>query len=225
MKGRRQKLKIAGAVFFAAIVLGVTVVLTFWVMSLRDPAKLAAFQDWISSIGFGGWLVLLAIQYLQIVIALIPGGPIQLVAGALFGFWGGLGICLGGVVTATITIFYLVSRYGHRVVSLFVKKSEIDRYQFLQDENKLEKLAFILFFVPGLPKDALIYLFALTKIKMDRFLIITTIARLPALITSLAAGDSIASGDWGRALLMFIALTVITGIGYFLQTRIKKRIR
>ena len=225
MSGIQKKLRIAGAVFFAAAVLAVTVILTLWVMSLSDPAKLAAFQDRLSSIGIGGWLVLFAIQYLQIVIAVIPGGPIQLLAGAIFGLWGGLGICLGGAVAASITIFYLVGRYGQKAVAIFVKKSEIERFKFLQDENKLEKLAIILFFIPGLPKDALTYLFALTKMKMHRFIFVTTIARSPAVITSLAAGDSIASGDWGRAFSMFIALTVITGIGYLLGTRIKNKMR
>ncbi|MCL2034543.1 MAG: VTT domain-containing protein [Oscillospiraceae bacterium] len=221
----QKKLRIAGIVFFTLAMLFITVILTIWVMSLNDPLKLAAFQSRLSSIGVAGWLVLFAVQYLQIVIAVIPGGPIQMAAGAIFGLWGGLGICLGGAVLASITVFYLVSRYGQKAVAIFVKKSEIEKFKFLQDENKLEKLAIILFFIPGLPKDALTYLFALTKIKMHRFIIVTSIARSPALITSLAAGDSIASGDLMRALSMFIVLTVITGIGYLLQTRIKNKMR
>lgn len=220
----QKKLKITGFIIFLTATIIVTIIAARWVMSLQDPVKLEDFQNWIASLGFGGWILLFAIQYIQIVIAFIPGGPIQIIAGALFGPWGGLAVCLGGTLLATATIFYLVSKFGHRVISLFVEEREIGEYKFLSDENRLETLVLILFFIPGTPKDALTYIFALTKIKMPRFMLLSTLARIPAIVTSLVAGKSIASGNWVTALVMFITMTVISGLGFLLQRWLKKRL-
>lgn len=193
------------------------------VMALRDPQVLAQFQQTIASLGFGGWLILLAIQYVQIVVAFIPGGPIQIVAGALFGPVGGLATCLLGILLATATVFSLVSQYGHRVIALFVQEKELRAYKFLQDGKRLELLVLLLFFIPGTPKDALTYLFALTPIKMSRFLLLSTAARIPAALTSTLAGDSIMNGEWLRALVCFSLITVISFGGLLLHRQIMAR--
>lgn len=221
----QKKLKIAAVAVFLIATIIITVLAVRWMMSLSsDAAKLMTFQNWVGSLGIGGWLLLLAIQYIQIVIAFIPGGPIQVVAGALFGPWEGLAICIGGMILATATVFYLVSRFGQRVISLFVEEKDISEYKFLNDEKQLEKLVLVLFFIPGTPKDALTYLFALTKIKMHRFMLLSMLARTPAVVTSILAGSSVVKGDWFRAVIMFIALTAVSVAGYFLQRFLRSRI-
>lgn len=184
--------------------------LTKWILTLRDPAQLAAFQDFISSLGIGGWLLLLLIQYIQIVIAFIPGGPIQIVSGLLFGPWGGIALFILGTLLSTATVFTLVKRYGDRVVRLFIKDKEWRKYRFLQDEKRLETLIVILFLIPGTPKDILTYLLALTTISCGRFMLLSTAARLPAAFTSVLAGSSIASGSWLHVVILFIVLSVIS---------------
>lgn len=220
----QKKLKIAVTVVFIAVTVAITVLAARWVFSLSDTAKLLAFQNWVGSLGIGGWILLFAIQYIQIVIAFIPGGPIQVVAGALFGPWGGLAICFGGMILATATVFYLVSRFGQRVISLFVEEKDISEYKFLNDEKQLEKLVLLLFFIPGTPKDALTYIFALSKIKMRRFMLLSMLARTPAMVTSLLAGSSVIEGNWTRAVIMFITLTALSVAGYFMQRFLRLRV-
>ena len=196
-----------------------------WVMSLRDPARLAAFQTWIDTLGPGGWIVLFGIQYVQIVVALIPGGPVQIVAGALFGAWGGLVICLTGTIAATATVFGLVQRFGHGAIALLVDKKDTVRYRFLNDEKKLSRFVLILFFIPGTPKDALTYLFALTRMPFSRFIVLSMAARLPAMLTSLFAGESIVEGEWLHALILFCIITCVSAAGLFLHYKILRRRR
>lgn len=212
--------KIMLAIVAVALLAAGTVLAARWVLTLRDPQNLADFQELVRSLGFGGWLLLLAIQYVQIVIAFIPGGPVQIVAGALFGPLGGLAICVLGMLLATATVFSLVGRYGHKVVHLFVKDKEIKQYKFLSDTERLEKLVVILFLIPGTPKDVLTYLFALTPIPLGRFLLLSIVARIPAALTSVLAGDSIAAGDWLRALIYFIIISAISLGGLVLHRRI-----
>lgn len=207
-------------VLFAAGLVAVTIWGIRWVGALRDPRNLALFQERIASLGIVGWFVLFVIQYVQIVIAFIPGGPIQVVAGALFGPWGGMITCLLGTVAATATVFAVVKRFGGRALHLFVEEQDVKKYRFLSDAKRLELLILVLFFIPGTPKDALTYLFALTPISLRRFLPLATLARIPAMLTSVLAGDSIAEGKWLRALLLFAGISAIAVGGYLLHKKV-----
>ena len=191
-----------------------------WGMSLRDPQKLASFQEYIASLGIKGWVLLLVIQYVQIVVAFIPGGPVQIVAGALFGPVGGLATCLLGMLLATATVFALVNRFGPRIISLFVKEGDIKKYKFLEDAHRLEFLVVLLFLIPGTLKDVLTYLFALTPIKLSRFLLLSTVARIPAALTSVLMGNSVVGGKWLQAVIYFAVITAISLGGLLLHRRI-----
>lgn len=206
------------------LILLFTVYATLWMLSLKDPDKLAYFQNAIAAMGIRGWLVLLLIQYIQIVVAFIPGGPIQVIAGVLFGPLWGTVVCFAGAILASFTIFFLVSRFGKPVIKLFVADGDLDKYTFLQNAEKIESLAFILFFIPGTPKDALTYLFALTPIKASRFVIVTTAARLPAVFTSVLMGNSLIHGQWLASIVIFIVLGVLSAGGLLLHKKLLQRV-
>jgi len=217
-KSRRMQLTIL--IISGLVIAGLTVAGILWMLSLRDPVRLAAFQARLESLGVGGWLVLLAIQYVQIVVAFIPGGPIQIVAGALYGPWGGLGVCLAGTLLATVTVFYLVQRFGRRIISLFVEEGDILKYEFLNNATRLEQMVVILYLIPGTPKDALTYIFALTSISLGRFMMLSSCARVPAMLTSVLAGDSIMQRDWLKAGILFAAISCVSLLGLLLQRKI-----
>ena len=219
-KRRGIRLQVAGLAVGGITLAAFTTAGIWWMMSLRSPDRLAAFQELVASLGMGGGLLLLLIQYVQIVVAFIPGGPIQIVAGALYGPWIGLFICLLGTLLATLSVFALVQRFGHRIIALFVDEKDILNYSFLQDARKLELLIAALFFIPGTPKDALTYLFALTSIPMSRFMLISTCARIPAMLTSVLAGDSIVQGRWLQAAILFLIITGISICGLLLHRKI-----
>lgn len=66
-----------------------------------EPETQQAFKAWVTSFGIGGWLLVLCIQIIQIVIAFIPGEPVEILAGVLYGGFGGLFLCLFGCVIAS----------------------------------------------------------------------------------------------------------------------------
>ena len=112
----------------AALVILAAVFLTRWIWTLKDPEQLDHFLHWITSLGIGGYLLLLLIQYIQIVIAFIPGGPLQVISGILFGPWGGISIFLIGTLLASATVFPLVRHYGHRIVRFFIRDKQLHEY-------------------------------------------------------------------------------------------------
>ena len=64
------------------------------VMALGDAQTRAALQQQMQSQGIGGWFVFLGIQVLQVVVAMIPGEPVEIFAGLMYGpLWEPSAVC------------------------------------------------------------------------------------------------------------------------------------
>ncbi len=189
--------------------------LVFWpyIQELATPEGREAFGGWVDGLGFGGWLITLGIQLLQIFVAFIPGEPVELLLGYLWGPWLGMLTCLIGIFIGTLTIFLLVRRLGMKFVRKIVGTDDLTKYKFLADKNKVELTVFILFFIPGTPKDALTYIAPIAPISPLKYLLIATCARIPSIITSTLLGDSIAEGDYLMAVIVFAVTAVISVLG------------
>lgn len=221
---KREKLldilkKSLPVIVFVAVMGILTLILWPYVEGLATPEGREEFKVWIDGLGFGGWLVTLGIQLLQIFVALIPGEPVELMLGYVWGPWLGTFTCLLGIFIGTMTIFLLVRKFGMKFVSRFVDPEELKKYKFLRDKNKVDITVFILFFIPGTPKDALTYIAPIAPIGAVKYLLIATFARIPSIITSTILGDSIADGRWVLALVVFAVTAVISVLGIILGNR------
>ena len=161
--------------------------------------------------GVGGWLVVFGIQALQIVIAFIPGEPIEIIAGILYGTWGGLLLCLSGCVVASTLVFSISKKCGTSLLYKMFGKNKVDNFAFLKNKKRVETVSFILFLIPGTPKDMLTYVAGVSNLKLSRFLLISTFARIPSVVSSTLIGSSMRQGDWGITITIFI-ITAIIGI-------------
>ena len=187
-----------------------------------------SFKIWVDELGFGGWLVTLGIQLLQIFVALIPGEPIELMLGYVWGPWLGMLTCLIGIFIGTFTVFILVRKLGMKFVKKMVGTDDLTKYKFLSDKNKVDITVFILFFIPGTPKDALTYIAPIAPISPLKYMLIATFARIPSIITSTLLGDSLAEGKYLLAIVVFVVTAVISVIGIifgnkFVDKRRKKK--
>ncbi len=182
--------------------------------AIRDRASL---RTWMQERGFLKYPLMVGIMALQVIIAFIPGEPIEIIAGYIFGAWGGLLLCLLGTALGSVLIILVVRKYGMRVVSLFVEKNQIDNLRFFKDPKKRDAAIFLLFLIPGTPKDILTYLSGLVPIHLGKYLLLTSIARIPSIITSTMGGNMLGKLEYRYALIVFgvtIALTVIATIAY-----------
>lgn len=200
--------------------------LTIWgvpkVMALTDPAARQDFQQYFASRGVGGWLIFMAVQILQVVVAMIPGEPIEICAGLLYGpVWGTLS-CMLGIFIGSLIVYGLVSRLGMPIVSVFIDPDKLQDLWFVRDERRFEKIAFLLFFIPGTPKDLLTWAAGLLKIRPLRFFVFSTVARLPSILTSTLAGASLISGDFVTMALIFVVTGLISLLGIYLHRRISQ---
>jgi len=160
------------------------------------------FRDYIRSFGVWGCLVMFGLQVLQVFLALIPGELVETAAGYAFGPLWGTALCYGGVAAASALVFALTRRFGIRLVEVFVSREQIRQLRFLKTERRRDIFLFLLFFIPGTPKDLLTYFAGLTDIRFGRFLGITLIARIPSVVSSTFGGHLLGEGKlWGALLL------------------------
>lgn len=146
------------------------------------------FRLWVNSAGIWGRVAFLGMVVLQVLVAFIPGEPIELVAGYAFGFWEGTILTMGGFLIGSWVVFALVRRFGRKLVEVFFSKDKLEQIKFLQNPKKTKIITFILMVIPGTPKDMLSYFAGLTKLTTLEWLAIVAIGRLPSLVTSTLTG-------------------------------------
>ena len=204
------RLIIVIAVFFS-LMIAISLISLPYINLLSEPEIQQTFKAWVTSFGVGGWLLVFCIQIIQIVIAFIPGEPVEILAGVLYGGFGGLFLCLFGCVVASSGVFILSKRLGAPLVAKLFTRSKLDEFAFLKDAKKLETIVFILFLIPGTPKDMVTYVVGTSPMKITQFLAISTFARIPSVISSTFIGSTIRQGEWEIAVLIF-ALTAVLGV-------------
>lgn len=178
----------------------------------KEPAQ---FQALVDSFGIWGRLIFIGMVALQVVVAFIPGEPVELAAGYAFGFWEGTALTIAGFLLGSWIVFALVRRFGVRLVEVFFPPEKIHHFSFLKDPKKAETLAFLLMLIPGTPKDFLSYFAGLTPIRLGRWLLIVAIGRIPSLVTSTATGAAAGQKNYVLAVITLAITLVLTVAGIF----------
>ena len=207
----------------ALLVLLITWFLWRWLASFSQEG----LRDYICSFGAASWLVFLALQFLQVFIALIPGELLETVAGFAFAPLWGTVLCYVGIALASTLVFLLTRRFGVKLVEVFISREKINQLRFLSTEKKRNTLLFLLFFIPGTPKDLLTYFVGLTNIRLGEFLLISLIARFPSVISSTFGGHLLGEGDYMAAVILYTitgAVSLLGMLGYHLWTKKHKNI-
>lgn len=173
--------------------------------NLSDPEE---FRRWVDARGLWGRLAFAGMMVLQVVVAMIPGEPLEIAAGYVFGNVEGLVLCLLGAAVGTAIIFAFTKIFGVKMVEAFISREKIESIRFLHNPEKRNLLVFILFFIPGTPKDVITYFIGLTSMRLSTFLLLSSIGRIPSVITSTIVGNALGTQDYTTAILVF----AITGI-------------
>ena len=213
----KRKKTIALSSLGLAVLLLVT--LTFLIgrpllQSVRDGTS---FRMWMQERGFLKYPVMIGIMTLQVLVALIPGEPIEFAAGYIFGAFTGTVLCLIGGALGSLIIILLVRKYGMKLIRLFFDDRQIANIKFLNDTKKRDATIFLLFLIPGTPKDILTYLAGLVPIHLGRYLILTTIARIPSVLSSTLAGSMLEQDRYRLTFIIYgitFALTLIGALLY-----------
>lgn len=186
---------------------------------VSEPEK---FRGWVESRGNWGRFIFIGMMMFQVLIALVPGEPLEIGAGYAFGAVEGTILCVIGVTLGSLLVFWLVRRFGMRLVEVFFDTGKIKQLKFLQNEKRLDLITFLVFFLPGTPKDLLTYFVGVTDIKASKFIFIVSLARLPSIITSTVGGSALGIRKYELAAIVFGVTVVISLLGLFIYNRICK---
>lgn len=212
------------AAWLAGVVVVLFAVLVAWrigVPMVQFVSQPQAFRDWVQEYGIWGKLLFVGMVILQVIVAIIPGEPLEIGAGYAFGAVEGTLLCLIGIVIGSTLVFLLVRKLGIRLVEVFFPIEKIRSLRFLQDSKRLNRLVFLVFFIPGTPKDLLCYFVGLTEMKLPTWVAISFFARIPSVVTSTLGGDALGTQSYLQAAIVFGAAGIISAVGLYFYHRLK----
>ena len=215
-------LKFGGLIAFFAVMIIAVVLLWPLIGELFSEGGLERVTRDVREAGPAGFLILLAVQFLQIVVAFIPGEVVQVAAGMIYGPWVGALIIFIGCVISSAFIFVLVHKLGMPFVQAMVPEGALQKFRAFERTGKLNVLVFILFLIPGLPKDVFTYLVPLTSMPLKTFLIASNVARIPGIIVSTYAASGLVEGRIGESILIFLVAAAIAVVAIVFYDRIMK---
>lgn len=212
--------KFGGLIAFFAIMILVCFLVWPYVREIFEPGGVDRVIADVRNAGPVGFLILLGLQFLQVVVAFIPGEVVQLAAGMMYGPWLGAALILVGCVISSAFIFELVHRLGALFVQSMVPVKYMDKFREFEKTGKLNSIVFILFLIPGMPKDVFTYIVPLTDMPMKTFLLLTTIGRIPGVVVSTYAADGLLDGRIMESVILFVVLAVVAVAAILLKDKL-----
>ena len=189
---------------------------------LADARAVRAF---VSDHAFVSRLAMLGINIVQVLLAFLPGEPVELASGYAFGFWEGTALCLVASGLATSAIYWATRRWGWKLVGLFFDRSLFDRFSWLKSAKRLELIMLIVFLIPGTSKDFLTYFAGLTNMRFLPVVLIATFGRIPSIVTSTIAASAVGSGNWPLVACTLVASAFLLAVGGLMYRRLRSRTR
>ena len=191
----------------------VVIVFAGLTMLLRRPLVSFAsnpeiLRVWMQDLGIWGILIFGIFNFLQVVFAVIPGGPFELAAGYILGVVLGTLLCDITMTISSVVVFLLVRKFGIRFVELFVSRRQIENMGFLKDNQKVQSVLFFIFLLPGTPKDVVTYLAGLTNLSLKSWIFICFVGRFPAILLTALGGSALGNAKYGIVAVVIVVFAV-----------------
>jgi uncharacterized membrane protein YdjX (TVP38/TMEM64 family) len=199
---------------YALLMLGLCLLLYYYkeaYLAFRDLVRFFSSRTKISAFiaSFGPFapLAFMGVQFLQVLLAPIPGELTGFIGGYFFGtglgfIYSSIGLTLGSWVA-----FAIARRFGFSFVRGFVGKEIMEKFDYLM-QHKGAFFSFIFFLIPGLPKDYFCYLLGLSPMHFLTFLVVSTIGRIPGSLLLSMQGQAVRSEDY-RAFFVVLGLGLL----------------
>lgn len=218
IKKKQLVINIIGIAIFLILSLAIVIALAPHLSKfVKDPEL---FKQYILDHGVQGIFIALALQVLQIIVSLVPGELVEIGSGMAFGPWFGLLLCEVGLFIGTSFVYFFSKKVGKPTVQALIGDKMFDKLSKIDQSPKRDKVLYLIYLIPGLPKDLLSYLAAFFNIGFWKFMFINMVARIPSIISSTAAGRFIINGDYTKAIIIFLVTGAFALLCYFLSDKI-----
>lgn len=219
-KNSKKSKIVLAIVKFAILILilvGVPLYFYFFQKDLIDQmSSLESVQELFNANKNYTVFIIIAAQCLQIVLCFIPGQWIQIASGYFFSVPISLVLALVGAFIGSVITYYLAKLLGHDAMHLFFGEERIRDMIHKLNSKKAVIIIFLIFLIPGIPKDLCNYAAGLSEMKLKPFLIVSLIGRTPAMLGSIVIGRQLYLGGYGIAIAVavFAVIACILGIIY-----------
>lgn len=217
----QKRIAVAAGVIFVVVMAALCLLVGVpLVRFVSEPEK---FRVWVDAHGPLGPLAYMGMVILQILVAIIPGEPLEIVGGYAFGALKGTLLCTAAATIGSLLVFWLVRRFGAPLVEVFFPREKLQKLRFLKASPKRDFIFLLVFMLPGTPKDLLCYFAGLTDLKFPLWLLICSLGRLPSIITSTVGGSALGSQRYWFAAIVFAATLAVSGLGLLVYERLQKK--
>lgn len=196
-KGRKDKVvALIKALLLLSVLVGLPLYMGFFHRDLISRmGTLDEVVELVRSYGKQSVLIFILLEILQIVISVLPGQIFHIAAGYVFGFFPGVLYTTIGSVIGSGIAYFIAAFLGRDAIKLFASDRWIDRYLERMNSKKAYLIIFLIYLIPGIPKDIAAYAVGLSRVKCKTFLALSTAGRLPALASSVLIGALYDRGD------------------------------
>jgi uncharacterized membrane protein YdjX (TVP38/TMEM64 family) len=178
----------------------------------KDPNKI---KHIIMSYGKYSIIAFFALQIIQVVAFFIPGEIVQIAGGYIYGTLGGSIISLAGITTGSIIVFCVSNSYGKPLIDKIVSIRDVKFFKRILNLGHINFVVFLLYLIPGIPKDVLAYICGVSNITFKDFILYSTLGRIPGIFISAYFGAKIDSGNKTILIYIGVIMTLLFIIGVF----------
>ncbi|MBC2579939.1 TVP38/TMEM64 family protein [Clostridium sp. DJ247] len=186
---------------------------------LRDLDRL---KKVILSYGRYSILAFIMLQVIQVIAFFIPGEIVQIAGGYIYGTLVGSLLSIIGITMGSIAGYGISNYYGKPLISKIISKRDMKFFQRILNMGSINYIVFLLYLIPGIPKDVLSYICGVSSISFRNFFVYSTLGRLPGIFISAYFGAKIDSNNTSILIIIAISMTILFILGVFKGEKIIK---
>ncbi len=205
-------------ILMACVLLGIGIFYreTLWAQAKALYHFLAdreAIKDLVTRFGPMGPVVFILVQILQVLFAPIPGEATGFIGGFLFGSVKGFVFSSIGLTAGSCLNFVIGRLCGKRYIRKAVPEKQLKRFDaFFRHQGLI--VVFILFLIPGFPKDLLSLFLGITPIPLKAFAVLSGVGRMPGTLMLSIQGAFLYEKMYGPLLGVLAVSTLLVLLTY-----------
>jgi len=218
---RKRILAILKLVALAVILIGIPLYIYFFQHDLIEEfSDIRDVEQTMKSYRRESIIIYVAAQILQVVLSVIPGQALQFAGGYLYGIVLGLLLSVIGIAIGSTLAYYIARLLGRDAIHMFFGKRKVTEMLDLMNSPKGLIVTFVIFLVPGIPKDLCSYAAGLSNLKLKPYLIVSMIARIPGMMGCLIVGRQVGAGGYTSAAIIAVAALVLLLLGIIFRKQV-----
>lgn len=216
-------LSILSALFLLALIILFHKYISKILLYIFSVDNMTYIKNLLAKSGFIGWILLVLYNAARVILPFLPAQPFEILSGVMYGSFFGMINCMLGIILGSLVVFFIVNKFGNNLVLKLLKGENLSKYEAIKASKKIEIISFLIFLLPGTPKDTFTYIAAFTSLGLKKFLIFISIARIPTVLSLTVAGSNIIKGNLITGILIYAITIVLTLLGCLFHNKVLEK--